>query len=198
MLVALAVGALLGVAPFATLAWNPRGLAAGIVATAPLLLLLRWCLHTRVAPIARLVRLVMERVAPLFAGSSAGHRRARRRTRGRRRGGAVSRRRADRAARAPLPVGRRRGHGGAVRPRAFLTAAYALLAALVGAYLGWLHLASGNLLVPIVDPRAVRSRCPPAPPRRETDALLLRPLRRSGPPAFPRDAHTTRRDPDAR
>lgn len=32
----------------------------------------------------------------------------------------------------------------------FLSATYAVMAALVGAYLGWLHLASGNLLVPIV------------------------------------------------
>jgi membrane protease YdiL (CAAX protease family) len=31
-----------------------------------------------------------------------------------------------------------------------LTLTYAVLAALVGAYLGWLHLASGNLLVPIL------------------------------------------------
>ena len=32
----------------------------------------------------------------------------------------------------------------------FLSATYAVIAALVGAYLGWLHLVSGNLLVPIV------------------------------------------------
>ena len=31
-----------------------------------------------------------------------------------------------------------------------MTLAYAMLAALVGGYLGWLHLASGNLLVPIL------------------------------------------------
>jgi membrane protease YdiL (CAAX protease family) len=31
-----------------------------------------------------------------------------------------------------------------------LTVTYAVLAALVGGYLGWLHLASGNLLVPVL------------------------------------------------
>jgi len=150
VLVALAAGGLLGVAPFATLTWNPRGLAAGIVGTAPLLLLLWWCLHTRVAPIARLVRLVMERVAPLFAGSSP----------------------ATVALVAALAgVGEEVLFRGVVQTSLLehlspwaavavtavlfglahcLTAAYALLAALIGAYLGWLHLVSGNLLVPIV------------------------------------------------
>ena len=32
----------------------------------------------------------------------------------------------------------------------FLSLSYALLASLVGAYLGWLHLATGNLLAPIL------------------------------------------------
>jgi len=32
----------------------------------------------------------------------------------------------------------------------FLSLTYALLASLVGAYLGWLHLATGNLLAPIL------------------------------------------------
>ena len=150
MLVALSAGALLGVAPFGTLAWSPRGLAAGIVATAPLLLLLRWCMRTRVAPIARLVRLVVERAAPLLAGSS----------------------RAMVALVAALAgIGEEALFRGVVQTALVehfspwaavavtstlfglahcLTAAYAVLAALVGAYLGWLHLASGNLLAPIV------------------------------------------------
>jgi hypothetical protein len=69
--VALAGGAWLHVAPFATLAWDPRGLAAGMAGTAPLLLLLWWCLRARSGPIARLVRLVEDRAAPLFAGANS-------------------------------------------------------------------------------------------------------------------------------
>ena len=69
MLLALALGWWLDLAPFATLAWTWRGLAWGIAATAPLLLGLAWCLCTRLAPVARLVRVAEERIAPMFAGS---------------------------------------------------------------------------------------------------------------------------------
>jgi len=72
VLVALALGAWTGVAPFATLTWSWRGLAWGVLATAPLLLGLRWTLRTRWPPLARLVGLVEERLAPLFAGCGAG------------------------------------------------------------------------------------------------------------------------------
>ena len=150
MLVALAVGAPVHVAPFATLTWNLRGLAAGIAATAPLLLLLAWCLRTRFSPIARLVRTVEGRAAPLFAGETAltialvaalaglGEE-------------ALFRGVLQTALLARLPA----WAALAVTAAAFglahaLTLTYAVLAALVGGYLGWLHLASGNLLVPIL------------------------------------------------
>jgi hypothetical protein len=150
VLIAVAAGALLHVAPFATLAWDPRGLAAGIAATAPLLLLLWWCLHTRIAPIVRLVRLVEERAAPLFAGGSpavvalvaglAGLGEE-----------ALFRGVVQTALLEKVPP------WAAVTVTAvlfglahFLSLTYAVLAALVGGYLGWLHLASGNLLVPVV------------------------------------------------
>ena len=150
MLVALAVGAMVHVAPFATLTWNLRGLAAGIAATAPLLLLLAWCLRTRFGPIARLVRAVEERAAPLFLGSSAaaiglvaalagiGEE-------------ALFRGIIQTGLLAHLPA----WAAVSVTAAAFgaahaMTLAYAMLAALVGGYLGWLHLASGNLLVPIL------------------------------------------------
>jgi hypothetical protein len=148
--VALAVGPVVGVAPFATLQWSPRGLAAGIAATAPLLLGLLWCLHTRVAPIARLVRMVEERVAPIFARSS----------------------RAEIALVAGLAgLGEEALFRGVLQTALvphlsawaalavtavvfglvhFLNLTYALLATLVGGYLGWLQVASGNLLVPVV------------------------------------------------
>jgi membrane protease YdiL (CAAX protease family) len=148
--VALGLGAWLHVAPFATLEWNARGLAGGIAATAPLLLALRWCLRTRYSPVARLVRVVEERVAPMFAGTSAaelalvaalagvGEE-------------ALFRGLIQTALLQHLPA------SGAVLGTAvlfgvahFLNPTYFLLAALVGAYLGWLQLASGNLLVPIL------------------------------------------------
>lgn len=150
MLVALAVGALVHVAPFATLIWNLRGLAAGVAATAPLLLLLAWCLRTRFTPIVRLVRTVEDRAAPLFAGETAvtiaavaalaglGEE-------------ALFRGVLQTALLARLPA----WAGLALTAGVFglahaLTLTYAVLAALVGGYLGWLHLASGNLLVPVL------------------------------------------------
>lgn len=150
MLLALALGWWLEVAPFERLALSWRGLAQGIVATAPLVLALAWCLRTTLPPVVRLVRIVEQRIAPLFAGS----------------GPAVI-----------VLLGLLAGVGeetlfrgviqatltthlvpwAAVALTAVLfgvahwvTPTYALLATLVGAYLGALLVVSGNLLVPIV------------------------------------------------
>jgi hypothetical protein len=150
VLVALGAGEWIGVAPFATFAWTTRGLAAGMVATAPLLVGLRWCRRTRFGPVARLVRLVEERLAPWLAGARpielaliaalAGL------------GEEALFRGVVQAALAERLPG-----SAAVAVTALLfglahplTVTYAIAAALVGAYLGWLQLASGNLLVPIV------------------------------------------------
>jgi membrane protease YdiL (CAAX protease family) len=149
VLVALAVGAWTGVAPFASLTWSWRGLAWGILATAPLLLGLRWALRTRWPPVARLVHLVEARLAPMFAGSTA----------------------AELVLVAALAgLGEEVLFRGAIQPALAahvpawaavaitagifglahaLTPAYAVLAALVGAYLGCLFLATGTLLAPI-------------------------------------------------
>ncbi len=150
MLLALVLGWWLGVAPFAHFTWSWRGLTSGIVATAPLLLGLAWCLRTSAAPLVRLVRLVEARIAPMFAGSSAL---------------------------ALLVVALMAGVGeealfrGVLQPALagslpawvavaltallfglvhWVTPTYALLAALVGGYLGALAVYTGNLLVPIV------------------------------------------------
>jgi membrane protease YdiL (CAAX protease family) len=150
VLVAVALGWLLQVAPFAALAWTWRGLAWGIVATAPLLLGLAWCLRTTLAPVARLVGVAEQRVAPLFAGSGpvalalvalfAGLGEE-----------SVFRGVIQPALATHLPM------WAAIAATAVLfglahwvTPTYALLAGIVGAYLGWLLLVSGNLLVPIV------------------------------------------------
>jgi hypothetical protein len=150
VLVALALGAWIGVKPFAAIAWTWRGLAWGILGTAPLLLGLWWMLRTPWPPVARLVRLVEARIAPLFAGSAlwelalvaalAGI------------GEEVLFRGVIQTALAGhLPV------WGAIAVTAaifglahFLTPAYAVLAGAIGAYLGWLLVATGNLLVPVL------------------------------------------------
>ncbi|MEP6689397.1 MAG: CPBP family intramembrane glutamic endopeptidase [Gemmatimonadales bacterium] len=150
MLLALALGWWLGVAPFERLAWTWRGLAGGIAATAPLLLGLAWCLRTTWPPVARLVLVVEQRIAPLFAGSGPG---------------------------ALVVVALLAGLGeealfrGVLQPALaahlplvaavavtatlfglahWITPTYAVLAGIVGAYLGWLLVVSGNLLVPVV------------------------------------------------
>ena len=150
MLLALALGRWLEVAPFERVVWTWRGLAGGIAATAPLLLGLAWCLRTTLPPVVHLVRVVEGRIAPLFAGSAPaaivlvallaglGEETLFR--------GVVQ---PALAAHLPLAV--------AVVATAALfgiahwvTPTYALLAGLVGAYLGALLVLSGNLLVPIV------------------------------------------------
>jgi len=150
VLAALALGAWLDAAPFAELRWSWRGLAWGIAATAPLLLGLWWCLRTSAPSVARLVRLVEERLAPLFAGSTTlelvilaamaglGEEALFR--------GVVQTALADHLVPwlAVLVTGLLFGAAH------WLTTSYAVLAAIVGVYLGWLLLASGNLLVPIL------------------------------------------------
>jgi len=150
VLVALAVGALVHVAPFATLTWNLRGLAAGIAATAPLLLLLAWCLRTRFGPMVRLVRTVEDRAAPLFAGEDAATIALVAALAG------LGEEALFRGVLQPALLARLPAWAAlAVTAAAFglahaLTLTYAVLAALVGGYLGWLQFASGNLLVPIL------------------------------------------------
>jgi uncharacterized protein len=126
------------------------GLATGVVATAPLLLGLWWCRRTALPPIARLVALVEERIAPVFAGC----------------------RPAELALVAAMAgVGEELLFRGVLQPALaahllpwlaavvvglgfgavhWITPTYAALAAVVGTYLGILALVSGNLLAPIV------------------------------------------------
>ena len=150
MLLALALGWWLDLAPFATLAWTWGGLAWGIAATAPLLLGLTWCLRTTLAPVARLVQVVEQRIAPLFAGSGplalalvalfAGLGEE-----------TLFRGVIQPALAAHLPMWAALAGTAALFGIAhWITPTYALLAGIVGAYLGALLLVSGNLLVPIV------------------------------------------------
>lgn len=150
MLGALALGAWIGVAPFAALTWSWSGLAWGILATAPLLLGLRWALRTRWLPVARLVRLVEARLAPLFAGCGIGELALVAALAGLGEE-ALFRGVIQTALSAHLPVWGAVATAAAIFGLAhFLTPAYAVLAAIVGAYLGSLFALTGNLLVPIL------------------------------------------------
>lgn len=150
MLLALALGWWLEVAPFERLVWTWRGLAGGIAATAPLLLGLAWCLRTTFPPVVHLVEIVERRVAPLFAGSGPA---------------AIAvvallaglgeetlfRGVIQPALAAHLPLAAAVATTGALFGLAhWITPTYALLAGLVGAYLGVLFVVSDNLLVPIL------------------------------------------------
>jgi uncharacterized protein len=149
-LVALGLAAWAGVAPLAAIRWNERGLAQGIVATAPLLLGLWWCRRTSVTPVARLVAFVETRVAPIFAGAHVGQLALVALMAG------VGEELLFRGVLQPV-LG---AHvsvwpavlivGGLFGLAHWLTPMYALLAGIVGTYLGAVFVASGNLLVPIV------------------------------------------------
>ena len=136
--------------PFDRLAWTWRGLAGGIAATAPLLLGLAWCLRTTQPAVAHLVRVVEQRIAPLFAGSGplvivlvallAGLGEE-----------ALFRGVIQPALAGYLPLAAAVALTAALFGVAhWVTPTYALLAGLVGAYLGLVLLLSGDLLVPIV------------------------------------------------
>jgi uncharacterized protein len=70
MLVALGLGWWWDAPPFARLEWTVGGLVAGSAATAPLLVGLWWCLRSTWRPMVRLIELVDERIGPLFAGAT--------------------------------------------------------------------------------------------------------------------------------
>ncbi|HEY7613483.1 MAG TPA: CPBP family intramembrane glutamic endopeptidase [Gemmatimonadales bacterium] len=150
VLIALGLGWLGGVSPFAALRLDAAGVGLGLGAALPMLALLRWCLRTSWEPMRGLVALVEERLGPWLASASTG-------------GivllallagigeellfrGVIQVWLAQRfptwlavaAASTLFGVGH------------WLSASYAALAALIGAYLGLVFLLSGNLLAPVV------------------------------------------------
>jgi membrane protease YdiL (CAAX protease family) len=149
-LVAFGLGRLGGVSPTEHLRHDTAGVILGAAGALPMLGLLLWCLRTAWGPMRRLVALVEERLGPYLANASAG-------------GilllaalagvgeellfrGVFQTWVAERApqwlaiAAASLLFGV--GH--------WLSASYAALASLIGAYLGILFLLSGNLLAPMI------------------------------------------------
>jgi membrane protease YdiL (CAAX protease family) len=150
LLVAVGAGRLTGHSPLAQLRFDPSGIGWGIAATLPLCLGLAWCLRTRFVPVVRLVRLVDQRVRPLFAGCSlpqlalvaglagAGEEALFR--------GVLQSTLSDH-----LPGWMALATTGALFGLAhFLTREYAVVAGIVGLYLGLIFLLSGNLLVPML------------------------------------------------
>lgn len=148
--IAFGVGYLGGVSPLDRLRLDGRGAAIGIAGALPMLALLIWCLRTTWAPMRRLLALVEERLGPHLTDASAagmvllallaglGEELLFR--------GVVQAWLAERTwpwlavTVAGLLFGA--GH--------WLSTSYAVLASLIGIYLGALFLASGNLLSPIV------------------------------------------------
>ena len=150
MLLALALGRFARLSPFEHLRLDLAGVLSGLLAAAPMLALLVWCLRTTWLPVHRLVRLVEERLGPHLAGASAG--------------GIVLL-----AAFAGIGeellfrgvvqewLSERYGTGLALAGASvlfgvghWLSSSYAALAAVIGAWLGAVFVLSGNLLVPIV------------------------------------------------
>ena len=150
LLVALGLGRLIGVPAFATLQFDAAGLAAGLAATLPLLAALAWCLRTRWPPISGLMRVVDDRVAPLFRGSGAAGLALLALLAG------VAEEALFRGVLQPW-LSARLPHwaalilaSGVFGALHWITATYAVLAALAGAWFGLLLLLTGNLLSPIV------------------------------------------------
>lgn len=150
LVVAWGLGGWLGIQPLSHLEAGLAPALLGLAATLPMLLGLRWILRTNWSPARRLVSLVTEQLGPLLAGRSrlqlallallAG----------------VAE---EVLFRGVIQVGLARAFSPAWALLAasslfglahFASAAYAVLAGVVGAYLGALFLLQGNLLVPVV------------------------------------------------
>jgi uncharacterized protein len=147
---AFGIGWLADVAPFERSRLDAAAVGLGIAATLPPLGVLHWCLRTEWGPVRRLVLLVEEHLRPYLAGASAG--------------GIVLLSLMAGIAEEALFRGviqtgltERLPAWGAVSIGAilfgvvhWLTLSYAVLAGLIGAYLGILFLVTDNLLVPII------------------------------------------------
>jgi membrane protease YdiL (CAAX protease family) len=150
---AVAIGWLLGRNPLATLHWSTADFGLAVAATLVPLLILIPCVFWPVGPLAELIRVVEELLAPLFSGCRlidlaivsilAGL------------GEEMLFRPIVQQSIAGLvrePAGPWVGLAGAAALFAaahWITTTYAIIAGLIGLYLGWLWMVTGNLLVPI-------------------------------------------------
>lgn len=150
LIVALGLGLLVGIPPFGNARVTAAALAWGTVATIPTVLLMWWMSSTTWPALRRLRREVEQTIVPLFADCTAGElvliallagvgEEALFR-------GLVQRGVSDIAG----PTAGVVVAGALFGLAHFVTHTYALLAALLGIYLGVLFLVTGNLVVPIV------------------------------------------------
>ncbi len=150
VVLAAVIGMVIGRAPWDQLTFDWRAAAGGVVGTLPLVLGLAWCLNSNWPPFRRLVDTVEDTLVPLFAECSVGD---------------------------ILVISIAAGVGeevlfrGLIQPSLsavigpllgltvtsvlfgllhLVTPSYAVMAGLMGAYLGVLVLASGNLMLAIV------------------------------------------------
>jgi hypothetical protein len=149
-LLACLIGAALGRPPWQSIQWRPAAAIEGVVATLPLLLALAWLVQSRWTPLARLTEIVARLVTDVFTGASWLEL------------GVVS---------LLAGIGEELMFRGLVQdliasvwgPWAGLLLAsllfglahpisvtYAMIAAVMGLYLGCLYVISDNLLVPII------------------------------------------------
>ena len=153
VLVAAGLGWLLDRNPAESLAWSPVDLAWGGLAVLPLLAMLGLCLRYPVGPLRDLVRVVDEMLVPMFRGCGVLEMAAISILAGL--GEEMLFRGIIQQTTAGLAPGRLGvGIGLLVAAVLFamahrITTAYAVLAGLIGLYLGLIWLASGNLLVPV-------------------------------------------------
>jgi membrane protease YdiL (CAAX protease family) len=149
--VAIVLGAILGVDPLATLAWDGWAVFWGLLAAAPLLLLLWLIVRFPVRPLGELIELVDQFIADALHGATLRHFALISLLAG------IGEETLFRGLAQPLfgdLIGSRFA-GLTLASILFglahsVTPAYAVLAAIVGAYLGLLWIMSGNLLAPIV------------------------------------------------
>lgn len=150
LVLALGLGWLGGVSPFERLRFDTSGLLVGLVALLPMLVLLLWCLRTTWGPMRRLVALVEDRLGPHVADASPGGLLLLAGLAG------VGEELLFRGViqvwleeRTPLWLAVT-GASLLFGVGHWLSASYAVLAAVIGAYLGAVFLLTGNLLAPIV------------------------------------------------
>ncbi len=130
--------------------WDVRDAGLGLAASVPMLLLFWACLHIPVGPLARIKRIAEEFIRPLFSGCTVLQLASLSLVAG------IGEEFLFRGA-LQGALGRDWGTGLGMAAASLLfglvhalTATYVLLAALLGAYLGWLFLLTGNLLPPIM------------------------------------------------
>ncbi len=154
VLIAIGLGRWLGRSALTTLSINSTGMLLGLAGTLPPLGLFWLCLKCPLRPFRRIARIVDELLVPLFEGCSLAELAVISALAGL--GEEVLFRGVVQAAVADKIGGAPGVYLGLFVAAAlfgllhFITPSYAVMAGLIGLYLGWIWLLSGNLLAPII------------------------------------------------